>query len=110
MDKIKKYSSIVLEMLNEYKDVVNQIETYVLADEKQHHFQVTESGWLDKDDYFFNVPIHIQIKSDGKIWLLENKTEDDLAEILIAKGVLKSDIVLSFIPERVRKLSGYAVS
>ena len=110
MDKVKKYSLIVLDLLEHYKNTSNTIETYVIADEKQHHFQVTESGWLDKDDYYFNVPIHIQIKSGGKIWLLENKTEDDLAEMLIAKGVAKSDIVLSFIPERVRKLTGYAVS
>jgi XisI protein len=110
MDKIKKYSSIVLSTLNDYKNSNGSIETYVIADEKQHHFQVTESGWLDKDDYYFNVKIHIQIKEKGKIWLLENKTEDDLAQILIENGVLKSDIVLSFIPERVRKLSGYAVS
>jgi hypothetical protein len=110
MDKIKKYSSIVLNILNDYKNSNGTIETYVIADEKQHHFQVTESGWLDKDDYYFNVKIHLQIKADGKVWLLENKTEDDLAQVLIEKGVLKSDIVLSFIPERVRKLSGYAVS
>jgi len=54
--------------------------------------------------------LHFQIKADGKIWILANWTEDDVALELVERGVLKQDIVLAFQPESVRNLSGYAAA
>jgi hypothetical protein len=38
--------------------------------------------------------------------MILNRTEEDVAEALTQRGVEKSDIVLSFIPERVRQHTG----
>ena len=110
MEKIKKYQSVILEMLKAYERSSDSIETCIVSDTKNHHYQVMESGWQDKNTYYFNTPIHLHIKPDGKIWILENKTEDDIALSLVEQGVDKLDIVLNFIPERVRQYSGFATA
>jgi XisI protein len=110
MDKIKKYQKIILTLLKDYENEQSSVKALIIADKTKHHYQLVEVGWLDNGKYFYAVPIHFHIKNDGKIWLLENRTEYDLAAELIALKVAPSDIVLSFIPEHVRALSGFAVS
>lgn len=110
MEKIAKYQAAILTVLQTYVQDANPIETLIVSDTVHHHYQVVEAGWQDKDKYYFNTAIHLHIKEDGKIWIFENRTEDDIAQLLIDKGVAKSDIVLYFIPERVRQYSGYATA
>ena len=57
-----------------------------------------------------NITLHLQVKLDGKVWILANWTEDDIAEALVEKGVPKSDIVLGLLPANVRAYSGYATT
>ncbi len=54
--------------------------------------------------------VHFHVKKDGKVWVLANWTEEDVAEALIKKGVLQQDIVLGFHPQSVRAHTGYAVA
>ena len=49
-------------------------------------------------------------KKSGKVWIYANWTEIDVAEALIERGVLSSDIVLGFQPKYVREVSGFAVA
>ena len=51
----------------------------------------------------------MHIKSDGKIWIMANRTEEDIAEMLVEQGIQKKGIVLALLPEHVREFSGYAV-
>ncbi len=41
--------------------------------------------------------IHIEIK-EGKAWIYENKTDIDLARILVEMGIAKEDIELDYLP------------
>jgi len=41
---------------------------------------------------------------------MENRTEEDIAEMLVELGVQRKDIVLAWLPEHVREFSGYAVA
>ncbi len=66
-------------------------------------------GWITPIRYVDNLLIHIQIKPDGKVWLLENNTEMRVAEELVERGVPRMDIVLGFHPLQYRGLTGYAV-
>ena len=108
MEKIKKYQNIIIKVLNTYNNENKGEGAYVLTDKDHHHYQWLRAGWDNANHYFFRVRIHLHINADGKIWILENTTEEDVAEDLVAEGVLKSDIVLSFLPESVRQFSGYA--
>jgi XisI protein len=110
MEKIKKYKTAILNVLKSYQRASTTVETLLLADTENHHYQVVEAGWQDPDHYFYGILFHIHIKENGKVCILENNTEDDLAEALIEGGVAKLDIVLNFIPERVRQYTGYAVT
>ena len=110
MEKITIYQAAIMKVLNAYQRTASSVETLVLADTEHHHYQVVEAGWQDPDRYFYGILFHIHINARGKVVILENNTEDDIAESLITYGIAKSDIVLNFIPERVRQFTGYAVA
>jgi hypothetical protein len=110
MEKIKKYETAILNVLKSYERPTTTVETLSLVDKEHHHYQVFEAGWQDPDRYYYGILFHIRINPTGKVVILENNTEDDLAELLIANGVSKSDIVINFIPERIRQYTGYAVA
>jgi hypothetical protein len=109
MEKIEKYQAIILNFLQQYESEHKDGETYVLTDTIHHHYQIMRAGWDNLNHYFLRVRIHLHIKPDGKIWIMENRTEDEIAEILVDLGVDKKDIVLALLPEHVRELSGYGV-
>lgn len=110
MEKIEKYKTAILNVLKSYQRTTPTIERLMLVDNENHHYQVMEAGWQDPDNYFYGVLFHIHIKSNGKVVIMENNTEDDIAEALVEGGVAKTDIILNFIPERVRQNTGYAVA
>lgn len=104
MDKVKRYQKLILEVLKTYESQDSSVEAFVVADKTRHHYQLVEAGWLDNGKYFYATSIHFSIKADKKIWLLENRTEYDLAAELIALGVSPADIILNFIPPHVREM------
>ena len=110
MDKIKKYESAIIDLLKSYRHPSKVSETNIVTDTHHHHYQVVRVGWPDENTYLMRVLIYLQIKPDGKVWLLENRTENDIAQALVERGVEKSDIVLGFHPEYVRQYTGYAVA
>jgi hypothetical protein len=110
MDKIAKYKKAVENLLKTYHRDSSTVETIIVVDNEQLHYQIIEAGWQDADRYFYGILFHIHINSKGKVVILENNTEDELTEDLINLGVEKSDILLNFLPERVRKHTGFAVA
>lgn len=112
MDKLSTYSNYVVELLETYlhPGLESPIHEHLVIDREHHHYQFLREGWVDKNTFQMGIVLHFQIKADGKIWILANWTEDDVAGELVERGVLKQDIVLAFQPESVRKLSGYAAA
>jgi hypothetical protein len=110
--KIKKYERAIIDLMQKYRFSVEKDEAHIIADNLNHHYQVLRTGWTDENTYHLWVKIHFQIKSNDKIkiWILENRTEDDVAEELVKRGVHKTDIVLGFLPEYARPYSDYAVA
>lgn len=110
MDKVAQYQKAVLEVLKEYAQVkpvnMGKVETQIIVDKEQNHFQLMRVGW-DKENFVHDCVMHFDIK-DEKVWIQCNWTELDVAEELMAKGVDRNDIVLGFIPENERKYTGYA--
>jgi hypothetical protein len=112
MDKIKKYQAAIIDYFEELKSwQFSDDDCIFIADETQHHFQMMTYGWnKEGTKYHSTIHIHYQIKPNGKVWIIENRTEEDVAEVLTRRGVDSNDIVLSFIPERVRQHTGYAMA
>jgi hypothetical protein len=113
MDKIKKYQTIITKLLQEMQsnEETNDAEQEaIITETKRHHYFLQWIGF-DAEDRFINKPLlHFHIKPNGKIWLLANLTETDVAEELMLKGVDKKDIVLGFLVPFIRAHSGFAVA
>jgi hypothetical protein len=112
MEKLEKYGLAAVNVLKDYvsEKVINNVEEHLITDFQHGHFQVLRTGWIAESDFKMGIILHFQLKSDGKIWILANYTEDDVAQALVDEGVLKSDIVLGFQPSYIRPYSGYAVA
>jgi XisI protein len=112
MEKLNKYGNAIVDLLKQYvhENLQNGIEEHLISDFEHGHFQLLRSGWADKATFRMGILLHFQLKTDGKIWILANWTEDDVAQLLMQRGVQKQDIVLGFQPEYIRPYSGYAVA
>ena len=110
MGRITKYATIVKDFIKKYERSNGTIETCLVVDPLRHHYQVLRMGWTDKDTFLLRIILYFQIKADGKIWILANWTEDEVEQILMDKGVKKTDIVLGLLPEYVRPHTGFAAA
>ncbi len=112
MDKIKKYQDLIIAYLQDYAKIksANQldVESYVIADRENNHFQLLRVGW-EGELYIFTVVFHFDIK-DGKIWFQCNITERDVVDEFMEQGVPPEDIVLGFQPPYARPYTGFAVA
>lgn len=112
MDKIKKYQDIIIAFLQEQgkptKGMDENIRREVIVDRESNNFQLLHIGWKGHQYQFF-VAFHFSIIND-KVWLQWNRTEHEVVDYLIEKGIPKSDIVLGLKPPYVRKHTGFAVA
>jgi hypothetical protein len=112
--KIATYSSILTEYLESLAEERNTAlggtaDCNVIADTKNHHYQLTRMGWQGRK-YYFVVLLHFSIKPDGKVWIQQNNTEILVGGELEDWGVEKMDIVVGFRPAYLREATGYAVA
>lgn len=112
MDKLKKYQDILVTYLSEYAKIkpanLPNVESHIIVDKDNKHFQLLQLGWQE-EDYVFTVVLHFEIK-DGKIWFQRNITDRDVVDELMEMGVEKQDIVLGFRYPKVRAFTGFAVA
>ena len=110
MEKIKHYQQLITSTLREYANSnVPGMEDQLLLDFENNHFQLVTVGW-NEGKYIFLPLFHLDLKPDGKIWLMVNNTDVRIAEELAKKGVPRTDIVLGFQPQSFRVNSDYAVA
>ncbi|MCU0349017.1 MAG: XisI protein [Saprospiraceae bacterium] len=112
--KITRYEQVIISYLDELAEERNTAlggspDCNVIADTKNHHYQLTRIGWHGRK-YYFVVLLHFSIKPDGKIWLQQNNTEVLVGQELEVRGIDKMDIVVGFRPEYLREATGYAVA
>jgi hypothetical protein len=80
----------------------------LIADSQHQQYQIVRTGW-DDTLFIHQVVLHFQIKENDKIWIWVNKTEVEVDQALLIRGVLPTDIVIGFQSKLMRELSGYAV-
>ncbi len=111
--KIKRYEHLIIGYLSDNQIISTEKEGYqrvVLSDKEHHHYQLLATGWATPSRFVNAILVHLQIKSNGKVWLLENSTELHVGDSLVSLGIPKDDIVLGFHPPQLRPYSGYAVA
>ncbi|MFN4255391.1 MAG: XisI protein [Saprospiraceae bacterium] len=99
MDKVAAYKKIarsVVESLGRMvKPTFDGIETEVITDDEKGHYLLFMVGWHNRQWHYASL-LHIDIKSDGKVWLQHDGTDLVIAEELVEKGIPKHDIVLAY--------------
>jgi hypothetical protein len=112
MDKTLKYETIIKELLEEYaaikKTLTPDVKSQLIFDAENHQYQLLSVGWHGHK-YIYVTAFHLAIE-DGKVWIYQNNTEAMIADELIERGVLQSDIVLGFVAPDARIYSGFAVA
>lgn len=110
MEKLVYYQQTVMEVLQEYqslfKETSQNIHSQIISDDKNGHYQFLWLGWKD-EKHIFNVAIHLDFIGD-KIWIQQDNTEIGIANLLVERGIPKSDIVLAYFPPAHRKLTEFA--
>ena len=108
--KCQKNREFVQEILRNYaqvKPAYGDFEVEVIFDVKRDHYQVVSFGW-HHGRWVYHCVMHVDIR-DGKIWIIHNATEQDIAQELVELGVSKKNIVLGFCPPSIRAMTEYGV-
>lgn len=112
MDKVNKYEQIILNLLNDYagirKSLTPSVKSQVVIDRENRHYQLLSIGWHN-GKFVYTMAFHFSIQN-AKVWIQQNNTDAMIADELVERGVLRSDIVLGFVPEKVRGETGFAVA
>ena len=111
MDKVTKYREHVQQLISTHADSdedKEEVEVQLVMDTVRDHYQWMNVGW-EGFKRVYNCYIHLDIK-DGKIWIQQNWTEDDLAADLVEMGVPREDIVLGLQPPFKRPYTDYGVA
>ena len=112
MEKVKKYQDIICSVLGEYasikKSLTPNVKSHLIIDREHNQFQLLSIGWHN-NRFVFTILFHFSI-INGKVWIQQNNTDILIADEIMDKGVTKEDIVLGFVPEKVRIHSGFAVA
>jgi hypothetical protein len=104
MDKLTSYRQYIQEFLIEQTQgqiIGGDIETEIIFDSDRDRYLLIDLGWQEHQR-IYNCVIHLEIK-DGKIWIQRNQTDKPIAEVLIAIGVAKEDIILGLQPPYIRE-------
>lgn len=113
MDKIEQYKTIVKEVINEVAsdDVQSkdEVQTQVIKDDSAGHYLLFFNGWK-RDKRYYGCYLHIDVAEDGKIWVQHDGTDLVVVQMILDKGVPKSDIVLAFHAPYVRADTEFAVA
>jgi XisI protein len=116
MDKVKNYQAGIQSVLEEYYNLLSSAKTVgnvevrdeLIIDTVHNHFQVVCISWREQQ-FSYNTVLHIDIIGE-KVWIQQNNTELAIADTLIEKGILRSDIVLGFLSPNARQYSGFAIA
>ena len=111
MDKLTNYRQYIQKFLQEQtqgQTIGGDIETEVIFDLDRDRYLLIDLGWHEHQR-IYNCVIHLEIR-DGKIWIQRNQTDRPIANILIAMGVAKEDIILGLQPPYIREYIDFGVA
>lgn len=110
MEKLIHHQNAIIALLQEHAYSGAKASSIVIADKERNQYQLALIGQDENHTSYIWIRMHLQLKPDGKIWIIENKTEYDIGDELVERGIAKSDIVVALLPEHVRKYTEYAVN
>ena len=112
MGKITKYKKVLKEFMECQTAIpwanAKELKSHLIINKDQSEFILLKVGWFGKE-FKHSVIFHFEIKNN-KVWLYKNNTDIEIGELLVDKGIPKSNIVIGFISEMERTVEGYALA
>ena len=97
MEILTKYKHIIKEILEDFAKTtianLPDVKTKLIIDKNDNHFILLDIGWQE-DEFIHEWVFHIEIKED-KVWIHEDTTDANIAQMLIDAGIDESDIRIS---------------
>ncbi|MEM7655609.1 MAG: XisI protein [Bacteroidota bacterium] len=112
MDQLVQYREYIKEIIRGhagYQRELEEFETQLLFDDEGGHYYLMRVGW-DGPRRIHACLIHMDLKSDGKIWVQRDGIESGVTQELLERGVPKTNIVLGFHAPYKRKFTDYAIA
>jgi XisI protein len=113
MDQVTTYRLLIREMLHEIAmSFLNNCDWEILEayDDIHGQYLLFTDGWNEEDERDYGCFMHIEVKTDGKIWLRRDGTDLDIGAQLLEKNIPKKHIVLAFQPPSVRVFTDFALA
>ena len=105
MDTVETYGKILSDIVTEYasikKTLMPGVKSESIIDRENNHYQLLSIGW-HQNRFIYTIVFHFDI-IDGKVWIQQNNTDVLVADELIRRGILQTDIVLGFLSEQARQ-------
>lgn len=102
MDKLTKYQHILhQEMLYQTKHQnpdMPRVQEQLVVNETGNRFLSIVLGWHNLNYNYF-VTLDIELKEDATVWLHQNRTDIDIVQKLVKKGIAKADIIVAYAPQ-----------
>ncbi|MBW4631804.1 MAG: XisI protein [Iphinoe sp. HA4291-MV1] len=106
-----KYRDVVEKILKDYADFLgndDQVQVELVFDQQRDRYLLVETGW--QNGYrIYGTLLHIDI-INNMLWIQHDGTEEGIAGELVAAGIPKDHIVLSFKSLEERKHTEFAIS
>jgi hypothetical protein len=113
MEKVDQYKQVIRNLIEEIgkrgEKPDSPVRTQIITDENNGHYLLFSNGWRG-DERVYGCYLHIDVNEDGKVWLQHDGTDLVVAQMLLDRGIPKSDIVLAFHAPFVREDTGFAVT
>jgi XisI protein len=84
------------------------ITSIPIFDRENDRYQLLDMGWDATGRRVFQPSVHVDL-IQGKVWIQENMTDLDIAQVFVEAGIEPSSIVLGFYSRSQRQLGDYAI-
>ncbi len=112
MDKLTTYRQIartIVQEVHQKSSSTPDFESIISIDEEGGHYLILSDGW-EGIERTYGPLIHIDVKSDAKVWLRYDGTDLEIGQELLDKGVAPTDLVLAFYSPQMRKYTHFAAA
>ena len=114
MDKITKYQKIANEIILDVAQKLSitkdlEAESMLSIDKTRGQYIILSDSW-EGIERNYGPLVHIEVKTDGKIWRRFDGTDLEIGQELLNAGVSEKDLVLAFYSPQMRKYTKFAVA
>lgn len=112
MDSLSsKYQEIIEKVISDHASFLGDddcVQIELVFDRTRDRYLLVEAGW-ENGRRIYRTLLHLDI-INGKIWIQQDSTEEEIATELVTQGIPKERIVLGFKLLQRRQITEFAVS